>query len=50
VGLPANKKAATAGGGIAQRARLELESETGREVVTGENYLPPSKSKKTLKA
>jgi len=35
-------------GGIAHRARLELESKTGRKVVTGENYLPLSKSKKTL--
>jgi hypothetical protein len=49
VGLPANKKAAKTGGGIAQRARVELESRTGRKVVTGENYLPPGKSKKTLK-
>jgi len=49
VGLPANKKAAKTGGNIAQRARLELESKTGRRVVTGENYLPPSKSQKTLK-
>jgi hypothetical protein len=48
VGLPANKKAAKTGGGIAHRARLELESKTGRKVVTGENYLPLSKSKKTL--
>ena len=45
VGLPANKKAAKSGGGIARRARVELESKTGRKVVTGENYLPPGKSK-----
>jgi prophage antirepressor-like protein len=50
VGLPANKNAAKSGGKISQRARVELESKTGRKVVTGENYLPPSKSKKTLKA
>ena len=50
VGLPANKKAAKTGGGIAHRARLELENTTGRKVVTGENYLPPTKSKKGLKA
>ena len=50
VGLPANKNAAKTGGKIAQRARLELESKTGRKVVTGENYLPQSKSKKGLKA
>ena len=41
VGMPANKKAAKTGGSIAQRARVELESKTGRKVVTGENYLPP---------
>ena len=50
VGLPANKRAAKTGGGIAHRARLELENKTGRKVVTGENYLPPTKSKKGLKA
>ena len=50
VGLPANKKAAKTGGGIAHRARLELENKTGRKVVIGENYLPPSKSRKGLKA
>jgi hypothetical protein len=50
VGLPANKKAAKTGGGIAQRARVELESKTGRKVVTGENYLPPGKAKKGLRA
>ena len=33
--------AATTGGKIAKRARLELEAGTGRKVVTGENYLPP---------
>jgi DNA-damage-inducible protein D len=49
VGLPANKKAAKTGGNISKRARLELESKTGRKVVTGENYLPPSKQKKRLK-
>ena len=48
VGLPANKKAAKTGGNISKRARLELESKTGRKVVTGENYLPPSKSTKRL--
>jgi hypothetical protein len=49
VGLPDNKRAAKTGGGIAHRARVELESKTGRKVVTGENYLPPGKSKKMLK-
>ena len=50
VGLPANKKAAKTGGSISKRARLELESKTGRKVVTGDNYLPPSKPKKSLKS
>ena len=50
VSLPANKRAAKTGGGIAHRARVELENKTGRKVVTGENYLPPTKSKKGLKA
>ena len=49
VGLPDNKKAAKTGGKIAQRARIELESKTGRKVVTGENYLPTGKSKKILR-
>jgi hypothetical protein len=47
-GLPANKTAAQAGGGIAKRARQQLESQTGRRVVSGENYLA-SPSKKSLK-
>jgi len=43
-GLPENQRAAKAGGGIAKRARLQLESQTGRPVVTGGNYLaPPAK-------
>jgi DNA-damage-inducible protein D len=40
-GLPANKTAAQAGGGIAKRARLQLEGQTGRRVVSGDNYLAP---------
>lgn len=48
-GLPENKVAAKTGGRIAKKARLELESKTGRKVVTGENYLPPAKTAKPLK-
>ena len=48
-GMTENKTAAKAGGKIAKSARLELESKTGRKVVTGENYLPPSRVKKTRK-
>ncbi|MES3003913.1 MAG: hypothetical protein V4787_24700 [Pseudomonadota bacterium] len=47
-GLPANKMAAQAGGGIARRARVQLESQTGRRVVSGDNYLAPP-PKKALK-
>ena len=46
-GMTENKTAAKAGGKIAKRARLELESKTGKKVVTSENYLPPSRVKKT---
>jgi DNA-damage-inducible protein D len=45
-GLGENKVAAKSGGRIARRARLELEATTGRKIVTGENFLPPSKIKK----
>jgi len=48
-GLPENKVAAKTGGRIAKKARLELESKTGRKVVTGENYLPPTKTVKQVK-
>ncbi len=48
-GMPQNKTAAKAGGRIARQARNQLESQTGKSVVTGENYLPPS-AKKALKA
>ena len=48
-GLPENKVAAKTGGRIAKKARLELESKTGQKVVTGENYLPPTKTLKQVK-
>ena len=38
-GLVENKVAGKKGGGIARKARLELEEHTGRKVVTGKNYL-----------
>lgn len=47
-GMAANKTAAQVGGGIAKRARLQLESQTGRPVVSGDNYLAPP-AKKVLK-
>ena len=48
-GMPQNKMAAKAGGRIARQARNQLESQTGKSVVSGENFLPPA-VKKTLKA
>ncbi len=43
VGMPKNKVAARKGGGIAKKARLELEQRTGKAVVSGSNFLPPKK-------
>jgi DNA-damage-inducible protein D len=53
-GLPQNKTAAQAGGRIARQARNQLESQTGKSVVSGSNYLPlevagTAKAKKALK-
>jgi DNA-damage-inducible protein D len=48
-GLQENAKASKKGGAVAKNARLELESKTGRSVVTGENFLPPAKENKQLK-
>jgi hypothetical protein len=46
-GMEENRAVCKTGGGIAKKARLELENRTGRKVVTGENFLPPD-AKKTL--
>ena len=46
VGLPENEAAGKKGGGIAKKARLELEEKTGKRVVSGENFLPPKTGKK----
>ncbi|MBL7940214.1 MAG: hypothetical protein JNL43_12705 [Flavobacteriales bacterium] len=43
VGMPKNKVAARKGGGIAKKARLELEEKTGKSVVSMSNFLPPKK-------
>ena len=42
-GLLENAKASKKGGAVAKNARIELEQQTGRNVVTGENFLPPNK-------
>ena len=44
-GLPQNKTAAKAGGNIAAQARNQLENQTGKSVVTGESFLPPTVKK-----
>jgi DNA-damage-inducible protein D len=46
-GLAENKQAARRGGSVAGNARKQLEHETGRKVISKENYLPPQ-SKKSL--
>ena len=47
-GMAANRKAARTGGSIARTARKDLESKTGQKVVSGENYLPPPRTRKKL--
>jgi DNA-damage-inducible protein D len=47
IGIDENAVAGKKGGGIAKRARRELEAKTGKKVITGENFLPPD-SKKVL--
>lgn len=38
-----NKIASKKGGGVAKKARIELEKKTGKKVVTADNYLAPKK-------
>ena len=44
-GMNQNKTAAKTGGGIAKKARLDLEGKTGKRVISAENYLPPGRKK-----
>lgn len=48
IGMKENKAAAKIGGNIAKKARVELETKTGKKVISADNYLPPS-GKKSLK-
>lgn len=48
-GLQQNAQAGKKGGAVAKNARKELESKTGKSVVTGGNFLPPKKEIKKLK-
>ncbi|MCB1214086.1 MAG: hypothetical protein KDK66_01295, partial [Deltaproteobacteria bacterium] len=45
-GMEENKEAGKRGGGIAKKARLELEAKSGKRVVSEGNYLAPRKAKK----
>jgi DNA-damage-inducible protein D len=48
-GFIQNQKAAKQGGSVAGNARRELESRTGKKVVSTGNYLPEGKKNKELK-
>ena len=48
-GLNENAKASKKGGTVAKNARKELEAKTGKNVITGENFLPVKKEIKKLK-
>ena len=47
-GFDQNREVAREGGDVAGTARRQLESKSGRKVVTGENYLPAPKRRKVL--
>jgi len=48
-GFERNKRVSRRGGKIAGDARSNLEKETGRKVITSQNYLPKKQSEKLLK-
>ena len=48
-GMIENKIASKKGGGIAKRARKELEKKTGKKVDSRNNFLPPAKMKRAIK-
>ncbi|MFZ4085695.1 MAG: Bro-N domain-containing protein [Vampirovibrionia bacterium] len=45
-GMQENKAASKQGGGIAKKARLELEEKTGKKVISEDSYLAPKKQVK----
>lgn len=49
-GLNENAKASKKGGAVAKNARKELESQTGKSVITGENFLAPVNEKKQIQS
>lgn len=48
-GMQENKAASKQGGGIAKKARLELEEKTGKKLISEDNYLAPKKQVKEKK-
>lgn len=48
-GMEENKVAGQKGGNIAKKARIELEDQTGKKVVTTDNFLPSQKKPQKLK-
>jgi NAD-dependent DNA ligase len=48
-GFIENAVASKRGGSVAKNARKELEAETGKSVITGENFLPPANQQKKLR-
>jgi DNA-damage-inducible protein D len=49
IGFIQNQKVAKQGGAVAGNARRELESRTGKKVVSTDNYLPEAKKNKEIK-
>ncbi len=47
-GMTENTLAGKTGGGIAKKARLELEQKTGKKVVSNDNFLPPKRNYKVI--
>jgi len=47
-GVQQNAVAGKKGGKIAKDARLALENKTGKKIVTGDNFLPPTKPKNKI--
>lgn len=47
--MPENEVAGKKSGGIARKARLELEEKTGKRVFSGGDYLPPKKEIQSFK-
>jgi hypothetical protein len=48
-GMEENKQSAQKGGKIAKEAKEKLELQTGKKVVTGDNFLPSNKKSKQIK-